>query len=74
VGLKNITFRAEEYLIEQARRKGKAQGTTLNAVFREWLAAFAAKSSDGDTFDALMHSLKHLKAPRHFSRDELNER
>ena len=37
IPMKNITLRAEEGLIEQARRVARAQRTTLNAAFRKWL-------------------------------------
>jgi hypothetical protein len=44
--MKNITLRAEEYLIEQARFVAWIQGKTLNSVFRERLEQFAAQSGD----------------------------
>jgi hypothetical protein len=54
--MRNITLAADDDLIERARLIARAQRTTLNAVFREWLAQFASGAGAGDTqsFDALM--------------------
>ena len=72
--MKNITLSADENLIEQARLVARAQHKTLNAAFREWLEQFAAQTGNVQEFDALMKRLGHVKAGRHFSRDEMNER
>ena len=72
--MKNITLSADEDLIEQARLVARSQRKTLNAAFREWLLNFTAQSGNGQEVDALMRRLRHVKAGRHFSRDEMNER
>jgi hypothetical protein len=72
--MKNITLSADESLIEQARLLAKAQHKTLNAMFREWLEEVTARSGGAREYDALMKRLKHVKAGRRFSRDEMNER
>lgn len=72
--MKNLTFSADEDLIEKARSIARAQRTTLNAAFREWLAHFAASEGNAQSFDALMKNLRSVDAGRHYSRDELNER
>ena len=72
--VKNITLSADEQLIEQARLLARSQHKTLNAMFREWLEQFTARSGGTQEFDALMKRLKHVQAGRRFSRDELNER
>src|ERR1700675_1662102 len=72
--MKNITLSADERLIEEARLLAKSQHTTLNAMFREWLEQFTARSGGTQEFDALMKRLKHVQAGRRFSRDEMNER
>ena len=41
--MKNVTFGADEDLIEGAREVAKAEHKTLNVAFREWLAAYAAR-------------------------------
>ncbi len=45
---KNVTLTAEESLIERAREKARRHRTTLNALFRDWLARYAARERDGD--------------------------
>ena len=65
---------ADEQLIEQARLLAKSQHKTLNAMFREWLEQFTARSGGTQEFDALMKRLKHVQAGRRFKRDEMNER
>jgi hypothetical protein len=72
--MKNITLSAEEELIEQARLVAKSQRKTLNAAFREWLQQFTRQSGSSQEFDSLMKRLKHVKAGRRFTRDEMNER
>jgi hypothetical protein len=72
--MKNITLSADENLIEQARLIAKSQHKTLNAIFREWLEQLAARNGSTQEYEALMRRLKHVKAGRRFSRDEMNER
>jgi hypothetical protein len=72
--MKNITLSADEDLIEQARIVARSQRRTLNAAFREWLLQFAAQAGNAREVDALMKRLRHVRAGRHFSRDEMNER
>jgi hypothetical protein len=72
--MKNITLTADEHLIERARAIAKAQRTTLNEAFRQWLTQFTGSTGDERSFDSLMHSLGHIDAGRHYSRDEMNER
>jgi predicted transcriptional regulator len=72
--MRNITLSADEDLIEQARLVARTQHKTLNAAFREWLVQFTTRSGDGQQVDALMRRLDHVKAGRHFTRDEMNER
>ena len=71
--MKNITLSADENLIEQARLIAKAQHRTLNAAFREWLEQFTGQSRSAQEFDSLMKRLKHVKAGRRFTREEMNE-
>jgi hypothetical protein len=73
--VKNITLSADESLIEQARQVAKAERTTLNAAFREWLEQYSARAGRGAAYRALMSRLKHIDpGPHHFTRDEMNER
>jgi hypothetical protein len=72
--MKNITLKADEQLIEQARLLAKSRHKTLNALFREWLEQFTAQGGNAQEFDALMNRLKHVRVGRRFSRCEMNER
>jgi hypothetical protein len=72
--MKNITLSADENLIEQARVIAKAQRRTLNAAFREWLEHFTGQTGSAQEFDSLMKRLKQVRAGRHYTRDEMNER
>lgn len=72
--MKNITLSADEHLIEQARLVARLQRETLNSAFRKWLVQYAARSGNGREFDSLMERLRHVKAGRRFSRNEMNER
>ena len=72
--MKNITLSADDDLIEQARLMARAQRTTLNAAFREWLQQYTARAGNSQEVSALMRRLRHVKAGGRFSRDEMNER
>jgi len=72
--LKNITLSAEERVIAQARQRAHRERKTLNAAFREWLAAYIGKGAASGRYRELRRQLKHVSAGRKFSRDELNER
>lgn len=71
--MKKITFRADEGIIENAKLLARAQGTTLNTAFREWLTEFSASFRSARKAERLMRRLGHVKAGRHFTRDEMNE-
>jgi hypothetical protein len=72
--MKNITFSADEDLIEQARTIARAQKKTLNTAFREWLLQFTQRTGNAQEFDSLMKRLRHVRSGRRFTRDEMNER
>ena len=73
--MKNITFSAEEGLIEAARERARAEKSTLNEQFRTWLAAYANSAGRLQRYDALMPSLRgQVQVGRKLTRDEMNER
>ena len=74
IPVKNITLSADEHLIEQAREAARAQHTTINAAFREWLKDFSGRERRAREFDALMERLKDYSVDRKYTRDEMNER
>ncbi len=72
--LKNITFSAEEELIDKAREQARKEKTTLNALFRRWLKQYADRKKAVEEYDKVMESLSYARAGRKFTRDEMNER
>ena len=72
---KNITFSADEDLIEAAREAARAEGTTLNEQFRLWLEQYA-RQRRAQKFDEFMEQIKgkYSSGGRKFTRDEMNER
>ncbi len=74
--MKNITLSAEDHLIEAARRRARAEHSTLNEQFRAWLVAYVwpqrGASAALDVIADIRQSAK--TGGRKFSRDELNER
>jgi multidrug efflux pump subunit AcrA (membrane-fusion protein) len=71
--MKNITLSAEESLIEQARVTARAQKTTLNQLFRQWLEELAGKQEREQQLTALMERLDYVRSGGPFSREEMNE-
>lgn len=74
VFVRNVTLSADPDLIERARLVARGRRKTLNAAFREWLIEYTGSEGDARNFEALMQSLRHVRAGRRFTRDEMNER
>ena len=73
--MRNITLSADEALIEQARQTARAQHKTLNQAFREWLADYTRRESDGKAIEALYKRISYVNSGgRRYTRDEMNER
>jgi hypothetical protein len=72
--LKNITLSADEQLIARAREEAERHGTTLNAEFRLWLAAFVPQEQAAQGYHELMARLEYALPGRRFTREELNAR
>jgi hypothetical protein len=72
--LKNITLTAEQSLIANARKRAAGAGTTLNELFRDWLARYVAQPGAADAYDVLMAQLNTVRAGRAYTREEMNER
>ena len=74
--MRNVTFSADEHLIEAARERARRERTTLNEAFRRWLDAYVGR---GDRADEAMRVVEELRGTvatrgRRFTRDELHER
>lgn len=73
--MKNITFSADEDVIEQARRLAQSRNTTLNEEFRKWLEAYTDRRGLVERERELAAELGHIDlGGRKFTRDEMNER
>jgi hypothetical protein len=72
--IKNITLSVEETLIRRARERAAAEQKSLNGVFREWIARYVGGASHFQDYRHLMKRLRHIRAGRTFSREEMNER
>ena len=73
--MKNISLSADAALIESARRRAEAENTTLNILFREWLAGYAqAPRLSPEDVRRTVAAAAHFRAGRRFTRDERNER
>ncbi len=72
--MKNITFSADDELIERARLRAIEQKTTLNVVFRQWLERYAGPAVTIEEYRQLMARLEGVDAGRRFTRDEMNSR
>jgi hypothetical protein len=73
--MKNVTLSADETLIESARRRAESEHTTLNNLFREWLARYAgAARLSAEEVRKAAASVSQFRAGRRFSREERNER
>ncbi len=70
--MKNITFSADERLIEEAREEARRRKTTLNVLFRDWLAELAARDERKRKIDRLMDQMNQYNAGGPYSRDEMN--
>jgi hypothetical protein len=73
--MKNITFTADEELIEAARARARAEHTTLDEQLRRWLEAYARHRERIQDYDRLMSELRgRVRFGRKLTRDEMNER
>ena len=74
--MRNVTFSADERMIEAARARARRERTTLNEQFRRWLEAYATRE---DRARDAMRVIEELRTTvrtggRRFTRDERNER
>ena len=73
--VRNITFTAEETLIDHARQVARSENTTLNEQFRLWLESYARKHQAAQAMEVMERLGKYVSSGgRKFTRDEANER
>jgi plasmid stability protein len=74
----NLTISVEDSLLKAARMRALALGTSVNAVLREYLEAFAGVAPErsaavADLLD-LSRAAESRRGERSWTRDELHER
>ena len=73
--VKNITLSADEALIEKARAKAAADQTTLNQLFRNWLAEYTQRrTATREEIDAILDKYSYFRVGKMPTRDEMHER
>lgn len=72
--IRNITLSADEVLINQARKKAEQEKTSVNKLFREWIARYVNRDNVASSYDRLMESLTTVNSGKKFTREEMNER
>ena len=74
----NLTISVEDDVLKQARIKAIEQGTSINAILREYLEAFAGvRQKQDEAIRDLLQLSKSAKSrlgSRKWKRDELHER
>jgi plasmid stability protein len=74
----NLTIALDDDLLRQARIRAVEQGTSVNAIVREYLATYAGATSKREAaMKSLIQLSRRSKARRggkKWSRDELHER
>lgn len=72
--LKNITFSAEQRLIQKARIKAQKESRSLNQVFRELLQNYAEPEQNDFDYEKFVKNLNINFKGKKFTREEMNER
>lgn len=74
--MRNITFSAEDEMIEAARERAQREKTTLNEEFRRWLAEYANQELRVEEAMRIIDEVRLYAGTggRRFSHDEMNER
>ncbi len=72
--MKNITLSAKDELIERAREVANQRKSTLNALFREWLADLVRQQDREAKLRELNRRLGYANSGGQFTREEMNER
>ena len=74
--MKGVILRVDVSLIKTAGRRAAAVGTSLDALFRRWLAEYVGCQRQADAAMAAIRDLREDIATGGltFTRDEMNER
>jgi hypothetical protein len=72
---RNITFTADEALIDEAREAAAAENTTLNEQFRIWLEQYARERRAAKAMETVERMRQYIDTGgRKLTREEMNER
>jgi hypothetical protein len=73
--MKNIRLSADGKLIEAAHARAQAKHTTLDKLFRHWLAEYVGHHERLQRYDQVIGALRgKVRVGRKLTRDEMNER
>jgi hypothetical protein len=73
----NVTLSINDDVIQEARRRAEAMGTSVNQLVREYLEQLVGKSdsnADAAEFERLSHMAQGDSRGWKFNREELHER
>jgi len=73
----NVTLSVDDEIVDRARRRAEAQGTSMNQMVREFLEQVAGKSepeADAAEFGRLTELARGNSRGWKFNRDELHQR
>lgn len=74
----NVTISLDDETLRRARRRALEEGTSVEALLREHLEAFAggrpAREAAVETLLDLSHRAESRRGARNWTRDELHER
>jgi hypothetical protein len=73
----NVTLSVDDNLIQEARRRAEAMGTSVNQLVREYLEQFAGitdPKADAAEFERLSRMAKGNSRGWKFNHEELHER
>jgi hypothetical protein len=73
----NITLSVEDEVVQEARRRAEAMGSSVNQLVREYLRRLAGKddpAADVEAFEQLSRSAHGNSRGWKFDREELHER
>ena len=73
----NVTLSIDDEVIQQARRRAEAMGTSVNQLVREYLDQFVGKTdprADAAEFERLSRAAQGNAHGWNFNREELHDR
>ncbi|MGA2183969.1 MAG: DUF6364 family protein [Bryobacteraceae bacterium] len=73
----NVTLSVDDQLIQAARRRAEAMGTSVNQLVRQYLEQLVGKSdsnADATEFERLSRAAQGNSGGWKFNREELHER